>query len=72
MQYFLLKFTLIPNSALLLETVGLHVPAWYIREFSVFSVCSSSKNCPSALADNFVCMDIDVFGTKTVSFNHIL
>jgi hypothetical protein len=58
-----------------LDTVGLQVPAQYIIEFSMFNVCCSSKNCPSARcvsAANVVCRDIDVFGTKTASLNHIL
>jgi hypothetical protein len=58
-----------------LETVGFRVPAWHVRHFSLFSVCSSSKNCPFARcssASNLLCMDGDVFGTKSVSLNHIL
>jgi hypothetical protein len=41
----------------------------------MFSVCSSSKNCPSARcasAANVVCRDVDIFGTKTLSLKHIL
>jgi hypothetical protein len=41
--YFGLKFC--PS---VLEIVGLRVPARYIRDFAVFNVCSSCKNCPSA------------------------
>jgi hypothetical protein len=58
-----------------LETVGLRVPVRYIRDFYMFSVCSSSKNCPSARcssAANVVCGDVDIFGTKTLSLKHIL
>jgi hypothetical protein len=29
-----------------LEIVGLRVPARYIRDFALFNVCSSCKNCP--------------------------
>jgi hypothetical protein len=29
----------------LFETAAHHAPAWYIRDFSEFSVCCSSKNC---------------------------
>jgi hypothetical protein len=50
-----------------LETVGLRVPVRYIRDFSMFSVCSSSKNCPSARcasAANVICRDLDIFGTN--------
>jgi hypothetical protein len=41
----------------------------------MFSVCSSSKNCPSARcasAANVLCRDIDAFGTKTMPLKHIL
>jgi hypothetical protein len=58
-----------------LETVGLWVPVRYIRDFSMFSACSSSKNCPSAKFDsaaNVVCSDVDIFGTKALSLKHIL
>jgi hypothetical protein len=43
--------------------------------FSMFSVCSSSKNCPSARcasAANVVCRDVDISGTKPLSLKHIL
>jgi hypothetical protein len=58
----------------LLETVGLRAPARCIMDFSLFSVCSSSKNYPSARCASSakVCRDVKVFGTKTASFNHIL
>jgi hypothetical protein len=58
-----------------LETVGLRVPVRYIRDFTMFNVCSSSKICPSARCDsaaNVVCRDVDIFGTKTLSLKHIL
>jgi hypothetical protein len=56
------------------ETVGLRVPVRYIRDFSMFSVCSSSKNCParSASAANVVCRDLDIYGTKPLSLKYIL
>jgi hypothetical protein len=57
-----------------LETVGLRVPIRYIRDFSMFSVCSSRKNCPSARcasAANVVCRDVDIFGTKPLSLKYI-
>jgi hypothetical protein len=40
----------------------------------MFNVCSSIKICPSAgcpSAANFVCRDIDVCVTKTLSLKHI-
>jgi hypothetical protein len=46
-----------------LEIVGLRVPARYIRDFALFNVYSSCKNCPSAIcasAANVVCRDVDV------------
>jgi hypothetical protein len=32
----------------ILKNVGLRVPARCIRDFALFTVCSSCKNCPSA------------------------
>jgi hypothetical protein len=58
-----------------LESVGLQLPARYIRDFALLNVRSSSKYCPSARctsAANVVCREADEFGSKTVSLNHIL
>jgi hypothetical protein len=47
----------------LLEIIGLRVPTRYIRDFALFSVSSSSKNCSSAKcasAANVVRRDVDV------------
>jgi hypothetical protein len=58
-----------------LEIVGLRVPARYIRDFALFNVCSSSKNCPSARcasAANVVCRDVDVFGARNIFLNRLL
>jgi hypothetical protein len=58
-----------------LEIVGLRVPARYIRDFAMFNVCSSSKNCPSARcasAANVVCKDVDLFGAGNVHINQFL
>jgi hypothetical protein len=55
-----------------LEIIGLRVPARYIRDFVLFNVCSSRKNCPSARcasAANVVCKDVDVFGAGNVHIN---
>jgi hypothetical protein len=52
-----------------LEIVGLRVSLRYITDLTLFSVCSSCKNCPSARCDsvaNVVCRDVDVFVTKKV------
>jgi hypothetical protein len=59
---------------MLTAIVGLRVPALCIRDFTLFSVCSSSRYCPSARcasAANVICRDIDVFGAKPVLLNHI-
>jgi hypothetical protein len=58
-----------------LEIVGLRVPVRRTRDTPLFSVCSSSKNCPSARcvsAANVVCNAVDVFEPKTLSLKHIL
>jgi hypothetical protein len=58
-----------------LEIVGLRVPARYIRDFAMFNVCSSSKNCPSARCASaaiVVCKDVDVLGAGNVRINHLL
>jgi hypothetical protein len=58
-----------------LEIVGLRVPFRCSRDFPMYRVCSASKNCPSARcasAANVVCMDVDVFGPKTLKLKHIL
>jgi hypothetical protein len=41
----------------------------------MFSICSSSKNYPSARyasVANVLCEDMDIFETKTILFSHIL
>jgi hypothetical protein len=56
----------------ILEIVGLRVPARYIRDFALFNVCYSCKNCPSARcasAANVVCRDIDIFEARNVLLN---
>jgi hypothetical protein len=58
-----------------LYIIDLLVPSRHIRDLSVFKLCSCSKNCPSARytsAANVVCRDVDVFGTKTLSLQHVL
>jgi hypothetical protein len=58
-----------------LETVGLRVPTRHLRDFSLFYVCPTIKNCPSARcasAANDVCRDFDVFRNHNVSLEHIL
>jgi hypothetical protein len=58
-----------------LEVAGLRVPARYIRDFDLFDVCFSSKNCPfarCASAANAVCRNVDVFGANNFLLSHIL
>jgi hypothetical protein len=58
-----------------LENVGLRVPTRHLRDFPLFYVCPTIKNCPSARcasADNVVCRDFDVFRNHNVSIEHIL
>jgi hypothetical protein len=58
-----------------LETVGLRVPPRRIRDFALFSVCCSCKNCPSARcasAANVVFRDDHVFGSRNILLRHIL
>jgi hypothetical protein len=50
-----------------LETVALQIPAQYFRGSVLFSVCSSSKNHPSARcisAAKAVGQDADIFESK--------
>jgi hypothetical protein len=58
-----------------LETVGLRVPPRRIRDFALFSVCSSCKNCPSARcasAADAVCSDDHVFGSRNFLLRRLL
>jgi hypothetical protein len=58
-----------------LEILAPQVSAKDIRDFSMLNIYSSSRNYPSArcaLADGVVYRDNDLYGTKTVSINHIL
>jgi hypothetical protein len=58
-----------------LETVGLRVPTRHLRDFPLFYICPTIKNCPSARcasAANIVCRDFDVFGNHNVSLEHVL
>jgi hypothetical protein len=46
-----------------------------LSDFSLFNICSSSKNCPYVRCTsvaNVVCMGTDIFGTKIVFLHHIL
>jgi hypothetical protein len=57
------------------EIVGLRVPGRYIRDFTLFNVCSVCKNCPSARcasAASVVCRDVDVFGARNILLRHFL
>jgi hypothetical protein len=66
----LLKFTLVSNSAL-----GLRVPAWCVRDFTLLSACSSCNNCPfagCASAANGACRDVDILAARNVLLNYLL
>jgi hypothetical protein len=68
--YFGLKFC-----TSVLEIVGFRVPARYIRDFALFSVCSSCKYCPSARcasAANIVRRDVDIFEVRNVRLKRFL
>jgi hypothetical protein len=56
-------------------SVGLRVPIRHLRDFPLFYVCPTMKNCPSARcasAANVVCRDFDIFRRHNVSLEHIL
>jgi hypothetical protein len=58
-----------------LETDGLRVPPRRIRDFALFSVCYSRKNCPStrcASTVNVFCRDDHVFGSRNFLLRHNL
>jgi hypothetical protein len=58
-----------------LETVGLWVPPRRIRDFALFGVCYSCKNCPSARyasAANAICSDDHVFGSRNILLRRLL
>jgi hypothetical protein len=47
----------------------------YIRNFALFNVCSSCRNCPSAKcasAANIVCSDVDEFGARNFPLNRFI
>jgi hypothetical protein len=48
------------------DSTIIRLPARYMRAFSLFNVCSSSKNCPPRFTavTNAVFGNVDVFGTK--------
>jgi hypothetical protein len=76
MYSFVFRFFLAGISTLyLLEIVGLRLSARHIREFSMFSVSSYSKNFLSArcaAAADVACRHVHVFGTRSVSLNHFI
>jgi hypothetical protein len=58
-----------------LQIVGLRVPARYIGDFALISVCSSCKNCPSARRAspaNILCWDADIFEVRNILLNRFL
>lgn len=64
MPYSIFSLMLVPNSDLLFWELGLPVPAWCIRDISVFSVALSVKTDLSRfISAANVCRDTDVFGS---------
>jgi hypothetical protein len=50
-----------------MDIIGLEVPTWKLREFSLFHVCLSYKNCPSTrcgTAANLGCNKLYIFRSK--------
>jgi hypothetical protein len=59
----------------LLENVSLRVPTRNVRDFSLFGVCPSDKQCPSArcaCAANAIIKDLDIFAIGAVSLLYFI
>jgi hypothetical protein len=57
------------------KKIGVRVPPRRIRDFALFSVCCSCKNCPSARcasAANAVCSDDHVFVSRNILLHRLL
>jgi hypothetical protein len=57
-----------------MDIIGLRVPTRNLRDFPLFHVSSSYKNCPSgqcATATNSVCNQLDVFRRQIVTLSQI-
>jgi hypothetical protein len=76
MLFSLFKFTLVLNSARLYwKLLAFMSLLGTSRDFPLFYVCPTIKNCPSARcasAANVVCRDFDIFRRHNVSLEHIL
>jgi hypothetical protein len=69
LSFFIQVYVGLKFCASVLEIVGLRVPARYVRDFALFNVCSSCKNCHSvrcASGANTVCRDVDVSEVRNV------
>jgi hypothetical protein len=54
------------------DIIGLDVPTRNLREFPLFHVSPSSKNCPrSAAAANSVCKKLDIFRRQTIALTQM-
>jgi hypothetical protein len=74
MHYFFQVYRGFKSCASLLENVSLRVRPSNLRDFSLFCVCPSNKQCPSArcaCAANAVGKDLDIFATGAVSLHDI-
>jgi hypothetical protein len=57
-----------------MDTVGLHIPAMQIRDFSTFRVKNVSRLSPSTrrvIAANSFCRSLDVFNKNSISLKDI-
>jgi hypothetical protein len=74
MLSFLLKFTLVPNSALLFLKLLVFEFRLGISETSGYSALVPHANSPSARfasATNDICRDVDVFAARHVLLNYL-
>jgi hypothetical protein len=64
----LVKFAVAQNSVRVSETVGLRHPTRCIRDFAMFIVWSSSKNCRARFcsATDVVCRDANICKIKVL------
>jgi hypothetical protein len=59
---------------LVLQAVGIRVSARYIRDFKIFNICCSGKNCPARCSSStgVGCRNVNVLGTKNCSSQSVL
>jgi hypothetical protein len=75
MQFFVINVFLGSKSCpSTLDIIGLRVPTRNLRDFPLFHVSSSYKNCPTArcaTAANSVCNQLDVFRRQIVTLSQM-